>query len=265
MARVIFGVAASHFAAVQALQQTATDFGKKYPLASTHVLTSFYVNDSLVGADTPQEAAQLQQQLRALLLKGGFDLHRWRSSSTTVMDSIPKDLHSHLSQVKLLMDEDTNQPQKALSMFWDAHKDLLYISIGNITTTNRTLVSDIANVLGWLSPSMIHIKILIQQLLELKIDWDEEVPQALQDKQQLSYLYSRNFPSVTVITILEALVYTLNCTASDASDDPYTAVVYLLTVHTTGTPTMSLVAAKTKIATLNIPRLELLEPIFWLN
>ena len=113
-------------------QQTATDFGHEYPLASPHVQTYFYVDDCLAGADTPHEAAQLQQQLRALLLRGGFDLCKWRSSSTTVMDSIPKELHEP-SQVKYLTEEDIAQPQKALGMFWDAHKDILFISVGKIT------------------------------------------------------------------------------------------------------------------------------------
>ena len=156
MTRVTFGVAASPFAAVQALQQTATDFGQEHSLANSHVFKSFYVDDCLAGADTPQEAIQLQQQLRALLLKGGFDLRKWRSSSTDVMNSIPEDLHEP-SQLKSLTDDNTNQSQKALGMFWDATKDVLYISVGSLTNQTSTkcnLVSDIArtfDVLGWLS------------------------------------------------------------------------------------------------------------------
>ena len=59
MTRVTFGVAASPYAAVQALQQTVTDFGQNYPLANSHVFQS----DCLAGADSPQEVIKLQQQL----------------------------------------------------------------------------------------------------------------------------------------------------------------------------------------------------------
>jgi len=85
MKRVTFGIAASPFLAVQALQQTAHKFGSEFPLAYSHVFDSFYVDDCLAGADTPEQALELHKQLRELLNKGGFDLRKWRSSSSTVV------------------------------------------------------------------------------------------------------------------------------------------------------------------------------------
>ena len=260
MTRVTLGVAASPYAAVQALQQTATDFGQNYPLANSHLFQSFYVDDCLTGADSPQ--VKLQQQL---LLQGGFDLCKWRSSSSEVMQVIPEDLHEQ-SQLKSIADDSTIQPQKALGMHWDAFKDCLFISVGSLnqqTTTKRSLVSDIArtfDVLGWLSPAMILMKILFQHLWELKLEWDEEVPHDLQQKHllwrnQLPLL--KDFPfNRSGDTILNSELHGF----SDASEDAYSAVVYLRTTYDTGTPTMALVAAKTKVAPLkwqSIPRLEL--------
>ena len=60
MTRVTFGVAASAFVAIQSLQQMATDFASEYPLASKHVFKSFYVDDCLAGAESTEEAVQLQ-------------------------------------------------------------------------------------------------------------------------------------------------------------------------------------------------------------
>ncbi len=59
MTRVTFGVAASAFVAIQALQPTATHFASEYPLASKHFFSSFYVDDCLAGAESTQEAVQL--------------------------------------------------------------------------------------------------------------------------------------------------------------------------------------------------------------
>lgn len=72
MTRVTFGVASSSFAANVALKQNATDLADKYPLAAAAVHSSFYVDDRLVGADTVEDARDLQRQLRELFSNGGF-------------------------------------------------------------------------------------------------------------------------------------------------------------------------------------------------
>ena len=107
-------------------------------------------------------------------------------------------------------------------MFWDALKNILFISVGKITnqaSTKQTLVSDIAqtfDVLSWLSPSTILMKILFQQLWELKLDWDDEVPQALHDKHQFwrEQLLLFTFPPSVAIINLKNMFSTLKCTAS---------------------------------------------------
>ena len=51
--------------------------------------------------------------------------------------------------------------------------------------TKRMLVSDIAkvfDVLGWFSPAKVTMKILLQQLWELQIDWDNSVPKRIENR-----------------------------------------------------------------------------------
>ena len=72
MTKITFGVAASAFAAIRSLQQTALDFGDEFPLAKSYIFNSFYVDDCLAGADNVEQAFLLQQQLQRLLEKGGF-------------------------------------------------------------------------------------------------------------------------------------------------------------------------------------------------
>ena len=59
MTRVTFGVSASPYLAVRTLQQAATDHGEGYPVAVQHILRSFYVDDLLAGAATPEDAISL--------------------------------------------------------------------------------------------------------------------------------------------------------------------------------------------------------------
>ena len=169
MTRVMSGVASSPYVVVQALQQMAQDFGDENPIAKPHICSSVYVDDLLAEADNPQAAIELQTHLRQLLLKGGFDLRKWRSSSTKVMEHISLDLHEQ-SALKNLTDDHSSQHQKALGMVWDASSDNFFVSIGTMddpTPTKRGVISDIArkfDILGWISPAIICMKILFQHL-----------------------------------------------------------------------------------------------------
>ena len=76
-------------------------------------------------------------------------------------------------------DEYTN----TLGVEWNAHLDHFRLTIVDLppreNVTKRVLVSDIAktfDVLGWFSPTIIKVKILLQQLWELKVDWDDPLP-----------------------------------------------------------------------------------------
>ena len=68
-----------------AVKQNAIACATEYPLAVSAVHTLFYVDDGLCGADSPQEAIELQVQLLELFSRGGFLLRKWRSSEPTVL------------------------------------------------------------------------------------------------------------------------------------------------------------------------------------
>ena len=63
MTRVTFGIAASSFAANMLIKRNALDFAHEFPLAVKAVNESFYVDECLTGADTVEEAIELQTQL----------------------------------------------------------------------------------------------------------------------------------------------------------------------------------------------------------
>ena len=78
--RVTFGVSTSSFAANMAVKRNSLDLASKYPLHScTSHQCSFYVDYGLAGADSVQEAINLQTQLQSLFSKGGFLLRKWNA------------------------------------------------------------------------------------------------------------------------------------------------------------------------------------------
>ena len=185
MTRVTFGVSASSFAANMSVKQNAADFALQFPLAVKVVTESFYVDDGLAGADSVEEAIELQEQLQGLFSQAGFTLRKWNSNERSALQHVPLELRDSRSIHSI---SDSQEYTKALGIEWNVTMDHFRLTvaklspIGNIT--KRTLISDIAkifDVLGWFSPSVIKMKILLQQLWELKVDWDDPAPSPICD------------------------------------------------------------------------------------
>ena len=185
MTRVTFGVSASSFAANMAVKQNAVDYAMEYPLAAKCVDISFYVDDGLIGADSVQEATELQRQLQDLFSRGGFLLRKWNSSDSQAIQHLTVDLKDTKSTQEM---PSTEEYTKTPGIQWHVPKDCFKLSLPSPTPletlTKRGLVSDVAktfDALGWFSPSTIKAKILMQQLWELKVDWDDPVPDEIHD------------------------------------------------------------------------------------
>ena len=175
-----FGVSASPYLAVRTLQQTAEDHGEEYPNVTHHIRTSFYVDDFLGGANTIQEAVELFNHLREVLLKGGFNLCKWRSSSSEVLQAIPPELQEK-SHIKDATTPQAPSHSKALGLEWYSRQDLMSPSIcvsNSYRPTKRGIISDVAktyDILGWIAPTVLSMKLLYQQLWQKGHEWDEEV------------------------------------------------------------------------------------------
>ena len=166
---------------------------------------------------------------------------------------------------------DTNTYTKTLGLEWNTVTDTFQLTIPDLSSsqplTKRVLVSSIAkvfDVLGWFSPTIIKMKILIQRVWELCIDWDEIVPPEVESiwtqwKSELPSLYNKSlsrcyFPHSFQLKSVQLHGF------SDASENAYSGVVYLRMVDSFNHIHISLVMSKTKVSPikrLSIPRLEL--------
>ena len=270
MTRVTFGISASPYLAIQTLQQTAADHGADHPVAAHHITHSFYVDDLLAGAATEDEAKELYQDLREILLKGGFSICKWRSSSSSVLQSIPTELQETLPIKEVTNSHILTQP-KALGLEWNSTLDYMSPCIshpGSYSTTKRGVASDIAqtfDALGWIAPATLVMKMLQQKLWQLKIGWDDTVPPDLiklhsKWREQLPLLTQKHLPRCYVRT--DSIPRTVELHGfADASAKGQGAVVYLRSTYSDYPPMISLVCSKTKVTPLKIattiPRLEL--------
>ena len=179
------GVSSSCYAANMAVKQNARDLAHEYPLAAEAVDKSFYVDDGLSGVDDVKTAIILRCQLQDLFSRGGFLLRKWNSSEASVLQDVPLNLRGSQDAHPI---SDTDSYTKTLGLEWKTTTDMFHLTISDSPpsgkVTKRVLVSDIAkvfDVLGWFSPTMITMKILLQRLWELRVGWDDSVPEEIGD------------------------------------------------------------------------------------
>ena len=137
-------------------------------------------------------------------MKAGFSLKKWRSSSSEVLQQIPKELQEILPNQEL-EDNHTAAYPKTLGITWNSRKDVMAVQVKlpkEYVSTKRGIVSDTArsfDVLGWLAPFLLKMKILFQGLWQKKVDWDQPLEKGLtlenqQWRQQLSVLETMTIP-----------------------------------------------------------------------
>lgn len=185
-----------------------------------------------------------------------------------MLNHVPTDLKDTLAVQSLPF---PNKYTKTLCIEWNARMDHFHLSIVKLppldNITKQMLVSDIAktfDVLGWFSPTVIKVKILLQRFWEQKVDWDEQVPLPIYDgwlqwRSELHLLSNIHIPRCYFDKKSQIATVQLHG-FSDASENAYAAVVYLRMIDTFGKVQISLVTARTKVAPikkLTIPQLEL--------
>ena len=268
MTRLTFGVSSSSFVANMCIKQNALDHSTEYPLAAKMVHESFYVDDGLIGADSVERAVTLQKELQELFSKAGFLLRKWNASNSTVLEHIPIELRDSTA-IQNIGEADVYT--KTLGIEWNAQGDYFRLVIAAMPATDsmtkRKLISDIAktfDVMGWFSPTIISMKILLQQTWERKIGWDDAIPEDLRLvwegwRSELSLLSRKEIPRCYIPQGLKPISTQLHG-FSDASEVAYAGVVYLRFTDATGKVHISLVTSKSRVAPikrLTIPRLEL--------
>ena len=268
MKRLTFGVSSSPYLASQVLRQVAVDHQAEYPKASEVIRTSFYVDDCLTGTNTVEEASSLQHQLCALLKQAGMTLRKWRSNSAELLETIPEELREKSEELHVNAEPSTSP--KALGVHWNSTADVLSISMPTVEDsepTKRSIASAVArlyDVLGWMAPTTLFLKVLLQKLWELHLDWDETAPESIAArwerwKIEVPLLANHTLPRRYLQG--EAGVQDMQLHGfSDASQQGYGGVIYLRVLYSDSTIGVSLVIAKTRVAplkTLSIPKLEL--------
>jgi len=230
----IFGAASSPCCANRAAQQTADDNKERFgPEVIDTVRRNFNVVDVLKSVPDEENATRLAKQLIQLMKEGGFHPTKFASNSRKLLATLPE---SERANPALNLDLDQLPVGRALGLHWDADSDtfLFKVVLTNKPPTKRGILSTVSSLfdpLGFMGHLILSVKVLLQDLGRMGIQWDERVPEP-----QLTqwHCWKESPPPVAKIRIPRCFRNPSHGTTtnvqlhyfSDASNHGYAAVSY---------------------------------------
>ncbi|XP_052746144.1 uncharacterized protein LOC128199674 [Bicyclus anynana] len=259
--RVPFGLKSSPYLAMRTLQQLCSEENKRFPLASEIAKSQFYMDDLVHSEPNEETAKELSRELVSLFKSGAFELVKWTSNSTSLLDNLP---NTHRTVVNF---SDKNNICKVLGLAWEPKPDIFHFTISKLDDkcTKRTILSFVArlfDVLGLVSPVILYAKLLIKELWINKVDWDDTPCENVTRKylaltKEFSLLSdSLQIPRHTGIKEGSKVNIVAFC---DASLNGYGCVVYLHITDSHNNIIVNLLCSKSKVSPLKITTLARLE------
>lgn len=256
---VTYGTACAPYLATRTLKQLALDEQNEFPVASKVLMSDFYVDDVLSGADDVPSAENLWQQLFQLLSLGGFHLGKVASNFS---DTVSKNASSM-----------TVKPKQVLGIGWHVKDDSLSVSFDSIferideTPIKRSVLSEITKIfdpMGFCAPIVFQAKCFMQKLWSYPgLEWDDHLSDHLKEewlkfRTELFQVKQVSMPRCVVSKAIAAS-YTLHG-FGDASNLGFGCCIYITTENEDGQCSSRLLCSKSRVAPLRkqtMPRLEL--------
>ncbi|XP_048483851.1 uncharacterized protein LOC125489994 [Plutella xylostella] len=261
-----YGLRCSPYIANRTILELAEQERESLPRAAAVLRTDVYVDDIITGTDSESDALSLQQELITLMKSGGYELRKWISNSSAILQGLPDD-HK---QLPLLFENSENPHTVAvLGVLYDPVRDVFSYKLNlgaSSSDTKRSILSVVARIFdpkGWICPVVYWVKCLLQRFWLNKLDWNDPLPSDLLREWQafredLVNLKRLAIPRCTMTK--PASSYSLHGFC-DASELGFAAVLYLRSSNQDGSVSVHLLMAKSKVAPLRtrptIPKLEL--------
>uniref|UniRef100_A0A5S6QIB3 Uncharacterized protein n=1 Tax=Trichuris muris TaxID=70415 RepID=A0A5S6QIB3_TRIMR len=168
MKRQVFSLTSAPASCIYAMNQCLYDHGSI--TMAERAIAQFFVDNSLDSFVDATETMEFVNWLKAALLKGGFPLSQWTSSSREVLNPFST---TKLSPVGVNMDLGNLSEESVLGMQWNCESDTLLFRVTNPETevrTRRQLVSAVPKLLdplGIAAPIMLEAKLITMSTLQL--------------------------------------------------------------------------------------------------
>ncbi|XP_062712996.1 uncharacterized protein LOC134290048 [Aedes albopictus] len=271
---VTYGTSSAPYLSTKCLQRLGTEGAATHPAAAKTVKKDFYVDYALSGTDDLEEGRSLVSDLIDLTNSAGFILRKWSSNSAELLSNVPIEFREE--RISFELDSSTSAV-KTLGLIWEPAADIFRFAVpqleSNAPITKRTVLSESAKIfdpLGIIGPVVVQAKIFLQTLWKQKCDWDDLLPEELQNAW---IEFRRNLLALDTLSVPRWVSFTKDLVTvelhgfADASNAAYGACLYLRCITVDGTITVRLITAKSRVApledlkrkkkVLSTPRLEL--------
>ena len=285
--RVCFGLNSSMALLGNVIKHHLDKYRESEPQLVSEIERSLYVDDLSLGGDNEKQAWEMFQKTNEIFERGNMPLRKWVSNSESLNQKLGERAESKSEKCEIIDDssiaetllgkvaENGSERRKILGVNWESERDCFNFSLGEVAKkglesvkTKRNLLSLSASVYdpyGVLSPIVLPLKVMFQQICKSQKGWDEVLREdecGVWDKwcesgsKMDEIKMDRNFlPPKDQIRKVKLVGF------SDASEEAYAAVVYLVVERMDGVVQTKFVASKARVAPIakqTIPRLELL-------
>ena len=158
----------------------------EHPAAANLIQKLFYVDDSFISIKSVAEDSKLVKETQAMCAQENLHLYKFVSSSREVLASI--DVAEHATEIRNVdLNIDILPTQRILGVEWNTESDTFSfrMSLMNKPTTQRRIHSMVAAIydpLGFLLPSTLLGKGILQEMGQRGINWDEQLPKELEPR-----------------------------------------------------------------------------------
>jgi hypothetical protein len=262
----LFGATSSPSCANFALKRTAEEHGVS-ALAIECVKNNFYVDDCLKSTSDVRTAANLMKEVKTTCSLGGFKLTKFVCNDSKALSELnPADLMRKKEDVNLNMEQ--GMTEKALGVTWNIKEDTFQYKIDLVErpSTRRGLLSMLSSIydpLGFISPILLPVRVILQECARDGIGWDQQISQEQKERWSLwqhDLIRLQEFQVERCMRPNEDIKEVRLHHFADASEKGYGTVSYLRYVTNAGGIHVAIVAAKSRVSPLKkstVPRLEL--------
>ena len=274
MVRHVFGATSSPSIANLCVKKAASASHDEFDAETLRTVErNMYVDDLMKSTSNTELAINLARQLIELMKSSGFRSTKWISNDQKVISEISE---SERAQSLFSLEIDDLPTESTLGLAWNIEDDefvwkarsKILTSVKQKSMTRRAVLSAVCSLfdpLGFVAPSVMKGKLLLQELCRQKVEWDEVLGERekeqwdrwLEDLSRLKELrIERCFKPKNFGEVKDAQLHLF----SDGSRMGYGAVACLRVVDVNDNIHVTFIIGRARVAPINeisIPRLEL--------